>query len=123
MKDLERKMKIKEVKKPGQYFLERHVVDKNNNKTVTKANEKLLIFMTGRCPSCNNLFFSDYDPTIESKKLDCSNKECSIKFLFEEGCLKYEDTPGKVETDKDKEVLVNKSENESGPEQEIMQQK
>lgn len=92
MNDLERKMKMKEVKSKGQYYLERHVVSKSGAKTIKKDDQKTFIFMTGRCPTCNEPFFSDYDPDTEAVEMPCAKKECTTKFKFVDGALKYTET-------------------------------
>lgn len=92
MEDLERVMGIKDVKKKGQYYLQRRIVSKSGAKTIKKDDGKTFIFMTGRCPTCNEVFFSDYDTEVEAVEMPCAKKECTTKFKFIDGALKYLET-------------------------------
>jgi DNA-directed RNA polymerase subunit RPC12/RpoP len=84
MKQLDRVMKMKDIKK-GKYYVERHITS-GNNEPVTKKNEKVRAFIIGQC-ECGSQLVGDIDLLQEAKELPCNNKECNYKFLYKDNTL------------------------------------
>jgi len=86
MKQLDRVIKMKDIKK-GKYYVERHIISNNNEPVITKKNEKVKAFMLGMCPGCGTQLISDIDLTQEAKEMPCYNKECNYKFIYKDNTL------------------------------------
>jgi len=86
MQQLEKVMKLKQIKTKGQYYSERRVVPISGG-TVTKDNEKILVFMTGQCPDCGSQFFCDLDLSKPQEERPCVNKECKTKFVYKDNAM------------------------------------
>ena len=86
---IERVLKQKEVKKPGQYFVERRYSDKSNRYgvTLTKENRKLNMMIYGRCFKCNAQFYKTFDYPGDfnldvDNVVDCVNDSCDNRMNF-----------------------------------------
>jgi len=86
MNQLSRVMKLKDIKTKGQYYSERRVVPVSGT-TITKDNEKILVFMTGQCPDCGSQFFSDLDLTKPQEERPCVNNECKTRFIYKDNAM------------------------------------
>jgi len=86
---IERVLKMKEVKKPGQYYIERRYSDKSNsyNVTLTKENRKLNCMVYGRCYKCNKEYYKvfdypgDFNLDVEHR-VECDNDSCDCRMKF-----------------------------------------
>lgn len=77
----ERVLKMKHVKKPGQYVMIFSEVPKDENfKTVRKGQSKTLAFVGGLCPKCGKEIFGDIEIGLEKAYLTCPNPECAVEF-------------------------------------------
>ena len=108
---MERVLKWKEIKKPGQYFIDRYLTDSNDNPraTITRQNRKLHIAVVGKCPTCGESLFGDFDynkkengeyDTEKDNIIDCPKNECEAQLLFKDHQLTYK---GKKPKDEKKE--------------------
>jgi hypothetical protein len=86
MRQLEKVMKLRQIKTKGQYYSERRVVPKEGN-TVIGDNQKILVFMTGQCPDCGSQFFADLDLSKPPEERPCVNKECKTKFIYKDNAM------------------------------------
>lgn len=77
---MERVLKPKQLKKPGQYVMVMTVQPKDENrKTVIKEESKITAFIGGLCPRCSKEIFGDIDLDSDGA-LVCPNEECSLQF-------------------------------------------
>ena len=80
---MERVLKEKQVKKPGQYVMIMSVLPKDEKaKTVIKDQSKITAFIGGLCPKCSFEIFGDVDIGNENAYLVCPNAECSLEFFI-----------------------------------------
>ena len=87
---LERVLKQKQVKKPGQYTTIITTVSRNENvRTVYKDSSKVVVFVGGLCPKCTKEFFGDLEAGIEGT-INCPNEECAQGFKLNQSSLSLE---------------------------------
>ena len=78
---MERVMKMKHAKKPGQYYMIMTVMPKDEKlKTIIKGQEKIVAFVGGLCPSCGKEIFGDVEIGLDNASLVCPNEECKLEF-------------------------------------------
>jgi len=85
MQSLERALKMKDIKK-GKYFCERHVMPKTGP-SITKENQKTIVFIAGQCVGCGSQLYGDIDLSQEAKEMPCSNNECNYKYIYKDNTL------------------------------------
>lgn len=78
---MERVLKPKHIKKPGQYMMVMTVQPKDENrKTVVNGQSKITAFIGGMCPRCSKEIFGDIDIDAENSYLVCPNEDCALEF-------------------------------------------
>ena len=86
MKQLERVLEMREVKK-GKYYIERQFIRLDIDKPISVDNEKIIGFILGKCPGCGSEIAGNIDMTEKPKEMPCFNKECTYKFIYENNSL------------------------------------
>jgi len=100
-----RVLDMKNMKKKGEYIIERYYAEKQSGKTnvsLTKENREKHVSVIGICPRCGSMYFSVCDEmektnedgtktrAFANKQLECPNAKCKLELELEDCKVFYD---------------------------------